>query len=121
MKKLLLTLLGTIALTSTANAVEPITADFSTWETTTISTTETTATVDGVKYGFLGANINKGYNDAPNYLFIQGKKQKEPKAYVTFTLPFDCSKIVLTPETLPTIKTPSISMPVKPRSNRARL
>lgn len=96
MKKLLLTLLGTIALTSTANAVEPITADFSTWETTTISTTETTATVDGVKYGFLGANINKGYNDAPNYLFIQGKKQKEPKAYVTFTLPFDCSKIVLT-------------------------
>ena len=76
MKKLLLTLLGTIALTSTANAVEPITADFSTWETTTISTTETTATVDGVKYGFLGANINKGYNDAPQLLIHSGQKTK---------------------------------------------
>lgn len=79
MKKLLLTLLGTIALTSTANAVEPITADFSTWETTTISTTETTATVDGVKYGFLGANINKGYNDAPNYYSFRAKNKKNPR------------------------------------------
>ena len=96
MKKTLLTLCCLASAASIAFAAEPITETWSDWEAFTdpsTTATEKTSTDTNIKYTFMGAYVSVGYNGAANYLMVKGKATAD--AYVSFTLPFDCSKITL--------------------------
>ncbi len=94
MKKLLLTLASAVALAFSASAAETTVVDFANG-TSFKGAENTTQTIDGVEFTFLTANayISTGYNNAPNYLMM---KYAEPRGAFQFSLPFDCSKIVVT-------------------------
>lgn len=93
MKKLLLSI-ALMAGATCAFAVDPITVDFNDWEAfADPGETPVTKTVGDVTYQFMGSFVAEGYQGASNYLFIKGKTTKG--AYVAFSLPFDCSKIVV--------------------------
>jgi len=99
MKKLLLSL-ASVAVAMASYAVEPITADFASWEPFAEPKTVIDKTVEGVDYSFLGTYVSEAYSaGGSNYLMIRGKVDKDKGvegAYFTAKLPFDCSKIEMT-------------------------
>lgn len=100
MKKFLLSAVAlVIAGAFSASAAQTITEDWSAWEkfdltdvtfpVTNVSATPNTTAPTGISYTFNGAYPNGGY------IFINGKTYKDPAANVSFSLPFECSKIVV--------------------------
>lgn len=96
MKKLLLTLAAVVGLGFAANAAGELTVDFSAEPSFAITTGQVVnKTFNTVDFALFGSYVAGGDNNN-NYLMVAGKKQKNPIAYATATLPFDCGKVEIT-------------------------
>ncbi|MCM1066125.1 MAG: DUF6359 domain-containing protein [Muribaculaceae bacterium] len=94
MKKLLLTFASAVALAFSAAAAEPTVVDFTSAPAITGADPATSQELNGVTVYFHTANAyindNSKYNN-PNYVML-----KPATGAISFSLPFDCAKIVLT-------------------------